>query len=54
MVFLDPIIPCAAEWETSNVSSSHRAINKLTLGLLNGHIKARFLILTFLEQHMPI
>jgi len=26
----------AVEWETGNISSSHRAINKITLGLLNG------------------
>ena len=28
----------AAEWETGNISSSHRAINKISLGLLAGVI----------------
>lgn len=26
----------AVEWETGNISSSHRALNKMCLGLLNG------------------
>ncbi|MEK6189967.1 MAG: hypothetical protein N2A99_03135 [Carnobacterium alterfunditum] len=32
------------EWETGNVSSSHRALNKMALLLLNGNITAGFLI----------
>ncbi|AGA21677.1 MULTISPECIES: Putative BamHI-like type II restriction endonuclease [Bacillus] len=32
------------EWETGNISSSHRALNKMALLLLNGHISAGILI----------
>ena len=32
------------EWETGNVSSSHRALNKMALGLLKGHLAAGILI----------
>lgn len=28
--------PVAVEWETGNISSSHRALNKMALGLLKG------------------
>ena len=35
----------AAEWETGNISSSHRAINKLCVGLLNGSLVAGVLVL---------
>ena len=28
--------PVALEWETGNISSSHRALNKMTVGLLKG------------------
>ncbi len=28
--------PFAVEWETGNISSSHRALNKMSLGLLHG------------------
>jgi len=28
--------PVALEWETGNISSSHRALNKMVVGLLNG------------------
>ena len=34
----------AVEWETGNISSSHRAINKITLGLLNGALLGGTLI----------
>ncbi len=33
-VFITPFGPFAVEWETGNISSSHRAINKMALGLL--------------------
>jgi hypothetical protein len=36
--------PVAVEWETGNISSSHRALNKMALGLLNGTIAAGVLI----------
>lgn len=34
----------AVEWETGNISSSHRAMNKLALGLMDGVIAAGVLI----------
>jgi len=36
--------PVAVEWETGNVSSSHRALNKMGLGLLKGVLAAGVLI----------
>jgi Restriction endonuclease BamHI len=35
----------ALEWETGNISSSHRAINKLVLGLLRGILLGSALVL---------
>lgn len=35
----------AVEWETGNISSSHRALNKMCLGLLNGTLIGGVLIL---------
>lgn len=35
----------AAEWETGNISSSHRALNKMCLGILEGHLIGGVLIL---------
>lgn len=35
----------AVEWETGNISSSHRALNKMAIGLLNGSIDGGILIL---------
>lgn len=34
----------ALEWETGNISSSHRAINKMALGILKGHLAGGILI----------
>jgi hypothetical protein len=34
----------AVEWETGNISSSHRSLNKLSLGLLKGKLAAGILI----------
>jgi len=34
----------AVEWETGNISSSHRALNKMVLGLMKGLIQAGILI----------
>jgi hypothetical protein len=34
----------AVEWETGNISSSHRAMNKLAMGLLHHVLNAGFLI----------
>lgn len=35
----------AVEWETGNISSSHRAVNKMSIGLLDDKLDAGFLIL---------
>ena len=35
----------AAEWETGNISSSHRAVNKMALGLLQQKLVAGILVL---------
>lgn len=35
----------AVEWETGNISSSHRALNKMAIGLLDGIIEGGILIL---------
>ncbi len=35
----------AVEWETGNISSSHRALNKMAVGLLGGILEAGVLIL---------
>lgn len=35
----------ALEWETGNISSSHRALNKLALGLIKGAISAGILVM---------
>lgn len=42
-VFHDPSGLTCFEWETGNVSSSHRSLNKIALGLLNGTIVAGIL-----------
>lgn len=34
----------AVEWETGNISSSHRALNKMVLGLMKGIIQAGVLV----------
>lgn len=36
--------PVAVEWETGNISSSHRALNKMALGLLKGKLACGTLI----------
>jgi hypothetical protein len=36
--------PVAFEWETGNVSSSHRALNKMALGLLRGKLLGGVLV----------
>lgn len=36
--------PVAVEWETGNISSSHRALNKMILGLLQGKLVAATLV----------
>jgi hypothetical protein len=36
--------PVALEWETGNISSSHRALNKMALGLLKGILACGILV----------
>lgn len=36
--------PVALEWETGNISSSHRALNKMALGLLKGLLVCGILV----------
>jgi hypothetical protein len=43
-VLVTPHGPVAVEWETGNISSSHRAVNKMALGLLKGSLAAGILI----------
>ncbi|WP_254846876.1 hypothetical protein [Leptospira kirschneri] len=47
--FRDHII--AIEWETGNISSSHRAINKMALGLIKKVISAGILVLPSRELY---
>lgn len=44
-VFVNGDNSVAVEWETGNISSSHRAINKLVIGLLERKITAGVLVL---------
>lgn len=39
-----PLGPLALEWETGNISSSHRALNKMAIGLLSGSLCGGLLI----------
>lgn len=41
----------AIEWETGNISSSHRAVNKLAIALVNGAIQAGVLIVPSRELY---
>jgi hypothetical protein len=36
--------PVAVEWETGNISSSHRALNKMAVGMLHGALVAGLLV----------
>jgi hypothetical protein len=38
-------VSIAAEWETGHITSSHRALNKLALGLMRGNLNAGVLII---------
>jgi len=38
-------LPFALEWETGNISSTHRALNKMALGLIDGKLTGGMLIL---------
>ncbi len=41
----------AIEWETGNISSSHRALNKMTIGLAQGILDYGILILPSREMY---
>jgi len=41
----------AVEWETGNISSSHRALNKMAVGLLDGVLAGGILILPSREMY---
>lgn len=43
--------PVALEWETGNISSSHRALNKMALGLLKGILAAGILVVPSRELY---
>ena len=41
----------AIEWETGNISSSHRSLNKMALGLMRGTIAAGILVVPSRELY---
>lgn len=43
--------PVAVEWETGNISSSHRSLNKMALGLLKGALAVGVLIVPSRELY---
>ena len=43
--------PVALEWETGNISSSHRALNKMALGLLKRKLAAGILVVPSRELY---
>lgn len=43
--------PVALEWETGNISSSHRALNKMALGLMKGILAAGLLVVPTRELY---
>jgi hypothetical protein len=43
--------PVALEWETGNISSSHRALNKMALGLLKGVLAGGILVVPSRELY---
>ncbi len=53
---IDAVLPVsdkyfAVEWETGNIASSHRAINKMIVGMLNGKLIGGILILPSREMY---
>jgi hypothetical protein len=43
--------PIVVEWETGNISSSHRSLNKMSLGIMRGKIAAGILIVPSRELY---
>jgi hypothetical protein len=50
-VLTTPHGPVALEWETGNISSSHRALNKMALGLHKGILAAGILVVPSRELY---
>ena len=50
-VLQTPYGPVALEWETGNISSSHRALNKIALGLMKGVLAAGVLVVPSRELY---
>ena len=50
-VLYTPHGPVALEWETGNISSSHRALNKMALGLHKGILAAGILVVPSRELY---
>lgn len=50
-VYYSKMGPVAFEWETGNISSSHRALNKMALGLLKGKLIAGILVVPSRELY---
>ena len=50
-VLTTPYGPVALEWETGNISSSHRALNKMALGLHKGILAAGILVVPSRELY---
>ncbi|MGA3290063.1 MAG: hypothetical protein ABSD42_07495 [Candidatus Bathyarchaeia archaeon] len=42
---IDGVLPFVVEWETGNISSSHRALNKMCIGLLDKKLSGGILVL---------
>lgn len=49
--FSSDTLPFAVEWETGNISSSHRAINRLALGMLEDRISGGVLVVPSAEMY---
>jgi hypothetical protein len=43
--------PVVVEWETGNISSSHRSLNKMALGIMRGKIAAGVLVVPSREMY---
>lgn len=49
--YFNPSELVCLEWETGNISSSHRSLNKMCMGLLLGAIKAGILVVPSRELY---
>jgi hypothetical protein len=46
-----PNLPFVVEWETGNISSSHRSINRMALGMLAGEVSGGVLVVPSRELY---